>query len=66
MRSKPLEFVLQGFLVDEDDDGEVVGKVALEPVVFPGLSIRDQLPKHLAAIEELCAQRSLELQKRRT
>lgn len=62
MISKPLEFVLQGFLVDEDDEGGVVGKVALEPVVFPGVSIRTQLAKHLASVERLCAERTAELQ----
>lgn len=60
MATKILRSQLQMFLVDEDDAGNVIGEAALKPVVFPGVTIRDRLDEHLAAVTELCRQREQE------
>lgn len=60
MKSKPLEYVVQGFLVDEDDAGGVVGKVALEPRTFPAGVALAMFRKHLADVDRLAGERSAE------
>jgi hypothetical protein len=59
--TKPLKIVLQAFLIDEDDTGQIVALVGLQPVEFVGLSIRDNLPGWLDQLEQLCRQRSAKL-----
>lgn len=62
MKSKPLKFRFQATLVDEDENGEIVNTVELEPVEFIGKAgLAAGLPQHLGDIDQLCATRSAEL-----
>ena len=57
MRARLLLLRVQGVLVDEDDAGEPLNFVPLDPVEVT----RAQLDDHLRSITELCTARTAEL-----
>jgi hypothetical protein len=54
--------VLQVFLADEDDAGDTIGLVALEPYEKIGRrNLEERLAAYLAEVDQLCEERSLSL-----